>query len=179
MEIKQIEILELFLVRSVLCSSIATQNLLKFWATLLVSFVRPSEDILAWANDVVGGNDEELLSQGPNKRDVLMIKGLIPLVYHVSGKVFELILRFSEVLGVVRIIQSVQHAFDYTFYLPRPFLDVESTMTDALEIRCLSGCELHGIRKSYQSLSTSMERFAGYGRAPRSSWDEGGASSSA
>ena len=60
------------------------------------------------------------------------------------GKVFELILRFSEVLGVVRIIQSVQHAFDYTFYLPSPFLEVQATMTDALEIRCLSGCELHG-----------------------------------
>ena len=37
------------------------------------------------------------------------------------GKVFELILRFSEVLG---IIQSVQHAFDYTFYLPRQSLEV-------------------------------------------------------
>ena len=40
-----------------------------------------SEDILAWVNNVVGGNDEELPSQGPNKRDVFMIKGLIPLVY--------------------------------------------------------------------------------------------------
>ena len=53
-----------------------------------------------------------------------MVKGLIPLVYHVSGKVFELILRFSEVLCVVRMIQSVQHAFDYTFYVPSPFLEV-------------------------------------------------------
>ena len=67
---------------------------------------RSSEDILAWANDVVGGNDEELPFQGLNKRDVL-IKALILLVYHVSGKVFELILRFSEVLCVVRMIQSV------------------------------------------------------------------------
>ena len=40
-----------------------------------------------------------------------MIKGLIPLVYskkHVSGKVSELILRFSKVLGMARIIQSTQ-----------------------------------------------------------------------
>lgn len=29
--------------------------------------LRSSEGILAWANDVVGGNDEELPFQGPNK----------------------------------------------------------------------------------------------------------------
>ena len=37
---------------------------------------RSSEDILAWAIDVVGGNDEELSFQGPNKSDVFMIKRL-------------------------------------------------------------------------------------------------------
>lgn len=36
---------------------------------------------MAWANNVVGGNDEELR---PDKRDVFMIKRLIPLVYHES-----------------------------------------------------------------------------------------------
>ena len=40
-----------------------------------------SENILAWATDVAGGDDEELLFQGPNKSDVCLIKGLIPLVY--------------------------------------------------------------------------------------------------
>ena len=43
-----------------------------------------SEDILAWANNVVGGNDEELPFQGPNKSDVYMIKGLIALVYLIN-----------------------------------------------------------------------------------------------
>ena len=41
-----------------------------------------------------------------------MTKGFIPLVYfqkkHVSGKLFELSLRFSKVLSVARIIQSAQ-----------------------------------------------------------------------
>ena len=38
-----------------------------------------SSDILAWATDVVGGNDEELPYQGSNKSDMFMIQGLIPL----------------------------------------------------------------------------------------------------
>ena len=72
---------------------------------------RSSEDILAWATDVVGGDDEELPYQGPNKSDVFMIKELDSariLQKHVSEKKFVLILRFSKVLGVARIIQSVQ-----------------------------------------------------------------------
>ena len=35
-----------------------------------------SKDILAWATDVVGGDDGESPFQGPNKSDVFMIKGL-------------------------------------------------------------------------------------------------------
>ena len=39
-----------------------------------------SGDILAWANDVVGGDGEECRFRA-NKSGVFMIKGLIPLVY--------------------------------------------------------------------------------------------------
>ena len=47
------------------CSSIAAQNLLKF---------RSPENILACANDVVGGNDEELPFQGPNRTRLSIAK---------------------------------------------------------------------------------------------------------
>ena len=36
---------------------------------------------MAWATDLVGGDDKELPFHGPNKSDMFMIKALIPLVY--------------------------------------------------------------------------------------------------
>ena len=66
---------------------------------------------MAWANDVVGGDDEECRFRAQTS-DVFMVKGLIPPVYyekkHASGKLFESILRFLKVLGVAPTIQSVQ-----------------------------------------------------------------------
>ena len=73
MEIKQIQDSSLFARSGVPVFKYSDSEPSQVWVNLPGQFRSP-ENILAWANDVVGGNDEELPFQGPNRTRLSIAK---------------------------------------------------------------------------------------------------------